>query len=365
MPDREFNRHLDDLYAACDDDAAFHALPSVIARACDARSAIVLPAAGAGAAPAMASYFDPAAFQRYLDQFASIDPWRPAFAALHARGQGGAQALDALVPPEEFQRSTMYNELFRPIGDDTGRAMGILAPPPAHGSVIAAHRAARDKPFEPRDTQRLDAIAPHVARVLRLRGLLMAERAAGLHLKDLAEASGRAILALDTTLKVLALTDAARDLLEQRDGLALAGGHLVCDSPPLARSLKAGVHAVTSRQGEARTAFACPRPSGSGPLHLALHPAASGPARHALLLIDDPAVRRPEGRRVQDLRQIFRLSPGETDLALNLLCDQSLEQIAQARRVTKETVRSQLRALFHKTDTTRQSTLVRLLSRFA
>jgi len=52
-------------------------------------------------------------------------------------------------------------------------------------------------------------------------------------------------------------------------------------------------------------------------------------------------------------------------LARQLLCGQSLQEIADAAGVSLGTVRSQTKAVFVKTQTHRQSELVRLLTRLA
>ncbi len=65
------------------------------------------------------------------------------------------------------------------------------------------------------------------------------------------------------------------------------------------------------------------------------------------------------------LRQVFGLTRGEARLACRLLCGETLNEIAARSGVTSGTVRSQAKALFHKTRTNRQAELVTLLSRVA
>ena len=65
------------------------------------------------------------------------------------------------------------------------------------------------------------------------------------------------------------------------------------------------------------------------------------------------------------LREIFGLSRGEALIALHLIRGDSLRELAAARNVSIGTVRVQLKALFAKTQTSRQSELVWLLARLA
>jgi len=61
------------------------------------------------------------------------------------------------------------------------------------------------------------------------------------------------------------------------------------------------------------------------------------------------------------LQQLYGLTPAEAVLATLLVQGRSLREAADERHVTIETVRSQLRQIFTKTDTSRQADLVRLI----
>lgn len=65
------------------------------------------------------------------------------------------------------------------------------------------------------------------------------------------------------------------------------------------------------------------------------------------------------------LQQTLELTPGEAFVAVQLIRGDSLRQIAAARKVSMGTIRVQLKAIFAKTQTRRQSELVRLLARLA
>ena len=58
---------------------------------------------------------------------------------------------------------------------------------------------------------------------------------------------------------------------------------------------------------------------------------------------------------------MFNLTPAEARLATALLKGGTLKSISSVNRVSLETVRAQLHAVFHKTNTHRQAELVSLL----
>ena len=61
------------------------------------------------------------------------------------------------------------------------------------------------------------------------------------------------------------------------------------------------------------------------------------------------------------MRTLYGLTPTETEIALKLAKGRRLDAIADEKGVTKATVRTQLKAVFHKTGTHRQNQLVNLL----
>jgi len=85
------------------------------------------------------------------------------------------------------------------------------------------------------------------------------------------------------------------------------------------------------------------------------------PARAAVVLID---LEGPTGS-ADILRSVFGLSQAEAKIAERLCCGESLESVADALGITYETARSQLKAVFAKTETRRQVEMVALASRLA
>lgn len=65
------------------------------------------------------------------------------------------------------------------------------------------------------------------------------------------------------------------------------------------------------------------------------------------------------------LRELFDLTAAEARLAQRLACGDSVEEVAQRLSIKMTTARTQLAAIFAKTDTRRQAKLVAILSRVA
>lgn len=353
---------LDGIYATIEDDQAFDGLADRIAVACNTRSAIFVNLMPDGSPSWLrANYWDEAFLAIYRQHFIQADPWTELAISIGRFGQ--AAALDAVMSPDEFVRTSLYNDLFRTAGDDTGRCLGVMPALGREGLMMAIHRAADDAAFTVQDERRLDEVYGHIRRVVSLRRILEAERNQRARLQDIVDQTGSAILRLDRNLRIIAISAAAQRLLEKGDGLALQNQRLVVPIG-IRTELCIAVAAIIDRKPHARTALLCPRPSGRRPYRLALLPAGFDGAAGALLRIDDPDCRAAHSGWQTALQDAYGLSAMEVDLAERLHAEYSLDEIAALRGVTRETLRTQLKSLFHKTGVNRQSALVKLLATF-
>lgn len=81
----------------------------------------------------------------------------------------------------------------------------------------------------------------------------------------------------------------------------------------------------------------------------------------AIILMNDPQQTTVAPARV--LRTLYSLTTKESQLAESLLNGHTLEEYCADKHVSLNTVRSQLKSIYRKTDTSRQAELIRLLSR--
>ena len=71
-----------------------------------------------------------------------------------------------------------------------------------------------------------------------------------------------------------------------------------------------------------------------------------------------------KGQRIERLRAHFGLTPSEAALALHIADGGDIAGYAEVRRITRNTARNQLQAVFDKTNARRQAELVKLLADF-
>ncbi len=348
---------LDDIYAAIDDDEALARLPSNLASMCDARSANVLYARAGEEPFQQLSYFPDEYVPIYLEHFVDKDPWRHAAQALGSTGR--AISMDDHVPPDRFVQTEFYNDLLRPIGDDTGRCMGIEFSTSSTLLHIAVHRSLAAPEFSPADLLRMEHLFAHVARVLRLRSLVARESNHRQSLQDMIDATQLGVMVVDIGLKIVTCSNAGRAYLNGNDGIGCREGRLEIMDHRTAAAIRASVRSVIQRDHSERTTFLCARRSGRAHYRLAVLPA--GTINGAVLVIEDP-VADIDHARLSSLSRAYGLTASETQLAECLAGGLTLTEVADRRNISVETVRTQLKSIFAKTGAHRQSELVRLLS---
>lgn len=347
---------LDALYSVADGHQPLEHLADIVALACGTRSA-ALHVFESGAKPlTVMNYWAPDEIAASADIILRLDPWRAAAEAVGWPGR--AVAMDEIVPPTTFMRSEMYNLLMRPMGDDTARCMGIRLIDSRKKSVtIAVHRAAADTEFIERDCRMLEDISAHVIRALRLRSIIITERARNVDLADMVDSSGRAIILIDKNLKVKNISKAALAIVSAQDGLSIVRNHFLVDDRSITNKLHCAVIAACLRNLSDRFTFLCNRPSGEVPYCLTAF--SGGASESAILVINDAT---QGNANTAWLMEAYGLTPAERALALGLVSGLTLVEVANQPKVTRETVRSQMKSLFDKTHTRRQADLIRLLS---
>jgi DNA-binding CsgD family transcriptional regulator len=162
---------------------------------------------------------------------------------------------------------------------------------------------------------------------------------------------------------VLLTNPLADGLLRKRDGLASTRAGLVAlsslDTRALRHAIGATLDASAARSSPGRDVLAIRR-ADQRLLAIVLTPLLGQPGEPmAVLHVLDPYAAAEPTERL--LRTLFGLSPAETRVALSIARGHTPDETAAILRRGVTTIRSQLRAVFQKTHTTRQAELTRLL----
>ena len=268
-----------------------------------------------------------------------------------------------LVTREERGRDPYYTSFLSAQGLDAFAAVVFrLSSSEVCGLVI--QRTPSQGEFVEREKQALALLAPCLNATASLARML-AESSLGTSLHVLDRLS-RPALALGRTGAVISVNAAAAALFDD-DFKIRAGALVVRDERAAEEIQRACAQAQMAFGSDSATpeAIVVRR---KGRLPLILRPLAlDGPAGSfvlgARLLV---TVTAPECASLPSshlLRTVFRMTGSEARLAIHLAAGLSLQQAAEVSGITSETVRSQLKAVFSKTETNRQGELVALLGR--
>jgi DNA-binding CsgD family transcriptional regulator len=173
-------------------------------------------------------------------------------------------------------------------------------------------------------------------------------------------ASATASILLDAAGRIIHMNEAAQQIAATSNGFCVRVDRIVPTDPTQRSEFSALVGACTAADlGRSGGALALGRSSGKRPLQVLVTPVRLTEKYRSsvrvLILATDPehTVSFPDAV----LRKTYGLTPAETEIANALLTGFSLEEIAQLRKVSVATVRSQMKGLMGKTDTQRQGDL--------
>lgn len=178
------------------------------------------------------------------------------------------------------------------------------------------------------------------------------------------------VVVVDERLRVLWLNSAAEDIVRRGDGLVVHNGVLRTHAHDDCRNLGEVVRrAARPHPSEQRTSLvSVARPAAAAPLRLCvapiprgIQPSLNGPSSYVAVFAIDTA--RPISPPGHLLKEAFGISGAEARLALALANGETPKEYAAGQNLGLPTVRTQLQSIFAKTDTRRQSELMRTLIR--
>jgi DNA-binding CsgD family transcriptional regulator len=272
-----------------------------------------------------------------------------------------------LVPEPELMRRPFYAEWLAPQGLHH-RLCAVLSREKATTVFLEIMRPREAAPFDQDDVERCRLLLPHLQRAFR-----MYRRMAALEIeRDVAfgalDQLPWGVMFVDRHRKRLASNRHARDLLIAGDGLTARGNTLRAQLADETARLEKLLNQALDRNGRegASGTLSITRPSGAPPLNVVIVPlhvkterfADRGPI--AAIFVTDPDMPLDSGN-LQQLRELYSLTPGEARFAAWLLQGKSVEEAAAAMGITVNTARAYLKRIYQKTGVRRQPELMRLL----
>lgn len=272
---------------------------------------------------------------------------------------------DDITTAQERAQSPLYQEFLGVFGLPWWAGLGFEVD--GLPWCFALMRGTGQGPYEHADVAHLAELSNHFQRVVSLAVVLKSQ--AGQRVLDLAELLDAAVVMLDRQGRIAGMSAPAEGLLGP--DLTVRQRRLVAARPAEDRELQAAIQAAISavRVSCQPNRFAVLRREAAPPLLVEAH-ALPGAARDifsnvvAIVLLKDMAG-NVGGHRIRpsaELAMLFQLSSAEARLAHHILRTENLRAAAAQSKMSYETARSHLKAIFKKTGTANQRSLVRLLS---
>ncbi|MDQ3271683.1 MAG: hypothetical protein M3Q12_05870 [Pseudomonadota bacterium] len=308
----------------------------------------------------------------YVERYGVMDP-RAQYAMTLPVGEW--VQCHRYIAPGLVEKSPFYQDFLIPYGFRWNTGTRIFDND-SHIGMIGIHSGVEQLPLDGAALAVLERLTPHWQRALELQRGNMALYDQWTMMRALLNAMGYAALVCDTEGAVVVANDAAFELLRSADGITLKGDRLQLQDIKSQRHFRAMLNRSNVLTGPAPGATAHPtgpdaamivvRPSGKASLQLILRKLQAdqtllqqeGADRFVLTISDPASVTVPQMRAIS---LMYALTPAECRLAQLLLRGATLSEAADELDVSLETVRSQLKSVFSRTSTSRQTELVALL----
>ena len=309
------------------------------------------------------------------------DIWTSAGRRLGVVQDGNVALGTELVPDQEFVQSVFYRQ-FLSQQDIRKLCTGIVfsgQQPSMPMTVCSIFRGAQHPDFDDTNRELHTLLTRHLSQAL---GTMLRLRDTQFKLATSLQALDRlsnAVALLGQRGNVLFANREALALLAKTAGLSLQAGNPLRDgmgwlqaaTPSLQAALNAAIHAALANNPLQPTHFAqgLRIPHADHDLIVQIVPASEQESPWdvaqpgALVFITDPD--SLPGLDTRLLQRLYQVSAAECRVAQELLHGHTLQEAAQRLHLGENTVKSHLKQLFAKTQTNRQTELVRLLMRLA
>lgn len=321
----------------------------------------------------------PSFLEQYDTRYAPMDAWTGA-GLTKGVFQEGNVALDSdLIPFEELSKTEYYRD-FLCHADVAKLAVGIVFGPetqPFPVTTLSAYRSLKDPPFGDPERRLHRILVSHVSRalgvMLRLRDAEL-RIAASLHALDrlsvatfLFGAQGDVVYHNPAAERILAGHDSLH--IARQDGKGVR--YLVSRLPTTSKAISRAIAETLDSDAIEVAHFSrvIPIPSATPETRFVFQ-IAPLPCRNdfgvdnniprAIAFLSSPS--SINGLAPEILQRIYDLTAAEARLAVALFAGTSLRDAAAKLRISSHTARTQLKAVFAKTGTHRQSELLKFLA---
>jgi DNA-binding CsgD family transcriptional regulator len=267
-------------------------------------------------------------------------------------------------PRDEFYRSALYNEWFRPQGMDIALGANLIMEG-ARSTVLTIYRPASRPEFGAREITRFRALLPHLQRAVQLRDQMPNGTHRAADVQALMDVLDKPAILVDRSANILFSNGLAEPLFRDGELIATPHGPLAIRRPEETAALRALVRSAALQESVNAGGKLIASRDSKPPLTLLVAPLVgarfNGNDQLAIVFVDDPVRRAIHPPDLNLLRAQFELTKSEAALAAALLSGLPLKAAAAQSGASFATARKHLVHVFQKTGVHSQPELVNLL----
>lgn len=283
--------------------------------------------------------------------------------------------LEEIYSYKRLESTEIYNDYYRALDMHYASCVMVGATGPYLALGMAAWRPKEAGPFSPEQLRLVELLTPHLKKAFSLQAQLSAAKMEARMFHAALDAAAVAVTALAADGQILAASLPAEQMMREADVLLRRGGRLIASDPRKNAVLGMLIDRAARVSGVdlVGTGGSSVIPGGStllpvpGKIHgyqvqvlpVRATSAGSGRSPAVLVFVADPGTLMRD--RSQVLKDLYNLSPHELRLSAQFLRGKELKQAADEMKLTYETTRFHLKQIFRKTNTSRQTELLRLL----
>jgi DNA-binding CsgD family transcriptional regulator len=305
---------------------------------------------------------DPKLLQEYNDHYFGLNFILP---RLLPASPGRILSSADVCDDNDVLNSEFYQDFLRRLG--VFYLLGcVISSTPTSSAFLTLARSREHGPWTSTEKRTLASLMPHLQRAARFSAGFATMRQ---ERDDVLNRLLMGVIVLGESGKVEFSNQSADIILKTNDGLCCSSNRVSAANPSQAAQLRAlisGAQLTASRKSMVGGgSMSLTRSSAGRPLSILVAPMMTNGASllsqspRVVLFITDPDSVYPTN--LERLAGMFDLTPAESRMTDQLLQGKSLGDAAEELHITSQTARTHLKRIFGKTDTNRQSELMRVL----
>ncbi len=345
------------IFESAFDDELFYELPTRITRAFGARSMIfhLVSKDGAHSVTANSGYWPKEQLEAYSKDFVEKDIlW-----SARANPQNLDRAwniIDGLISREEFEKSQIVNEHYRKFGDDLTYAIGGIFNTSRGQMAIGIHRGKNSEPFSTSEVNQLNNLSPKLINMLMTRQEIAKAKNNNLILQKVVEDTAKPFVHTDFANRLLNYNGIGIERILLINGLRNNGNNMIAINKEGKRILETIEHL---RDADGNIEKYLKLENQLGAILKIQKICLAGTMPQLILSIEDKP--KSNDQIIEFLQKQYELTTREAHIAILIADGKTINEVAEERNVSRNTIKSQLNQVYFKTNCPKQSKLAGLI----